>query len=372
MSGICQDCKEQPATWGDGVTWERCSACQQKFNTTQPEEAPVEEQPQIKGDGIAHEIVPGLVSIVMPVYMMNYSLFHLTGNCIGTVKQNTSKDLYELVIVDNGSEIQPPSLESFYADKIIQNETNLGVTKAWNQGIRMSQGEYIVLLNNDTQVYEGWLEDLLEELKDVDLVMAHPMYSNTEPFARAIEARHARTGLKKFDALGRDFSCVIFRRNLFEKLEDDYMFDERLFSYCSDVDLYERMDAKGLKYRMSEKVFIHHISDATGFAMQEKTNDIMDQDKITMDQIRKERNSLPSPVLGSPPSSGEVGKFIRCNLTGDRVFLVKDNKTHPINDPDTLKALGGDFSMVETISREEFGEYSMGDKITMENVNNYA
>lgn len=385
MTGICQDCHDRPATYGDGLTFERCSECQYKYETLHGEEQPGI-PPAPKGVGEEHKIIPGLISIIMPVHMANYSLFHMTGNCIGSIREHTNKEKtpYELIIVDNGSAIKPPKMESYYADKVITWEENRGVTKAWNAAIRVSFGEYIVLINNDTLVYDGWLENLKSELDNgLDLVMSHPMYSLTEPFARAVEANAARDGIKKFDQAPRDFSCVMFKKDLFEKLGDDYMFDERLVSYCSDVDLYERMDAKGLKYAVSTKSFHHHIADATGYAI--GVNEVMDKDKETMEQIRKERNRVEdiNKVLQEIPTPGgfipvndvnnlSPNKFIRCNKTGDKIFLLRDGKTHPIADPDTYHALGGDFGQEVIIEVSEFDTYSMGEPINSFNVEKYA
>jgi GT2 family glycosyltransferase len=274
---ICQKCGIRPASYGDGLTWSRCSKCQyeqDKESGVKYEEKPVEI------GGFPHEVKEGLTSIIIPVYMVNYSLFHYTGHCIGSVREHTEGQQYEIVIVDNGSPIKPPSENSYYADKVITNEANLGVTKAWNQGIRMSSGEYIVLLNNDAQVYDGWLEGMLEHLKDNDLVMAHPMYSLTEPFARAVESKEVLYGIKQLDPLGVDFACVAFKRKLIDEVGP---FDEQFFNYASDRDLLKRMEQKGLKYTMANNVAIHHIIDATGYSIAE-TPEIMNKDKEAFKQ----------------------------------------------------------------------------------------
>ena len=86
---ICQDCKINPATYGDGLTWSRCSACQLK--STQQEPVKQKIQSNIEGDKFEHKTIPGLTSIIIPVYMSNYTLFHYTGNCIGSVREHTDK-----------------------------------------------------------------------------------------------------------------------------------------------------------------------------------------------------------------------------------------------------------------------------------------
>jgi GT2 family glycosyltransferase len=67
--------------------------------------------------------------------------------------------------VDNGSiDNSVAFAEERYGDfiRIIRNEKNLGFTGGNNAGIRVSKGEYIVLLNNDTWADPRWLEELAE------------------------------------------------------------------------------------------------------------------------------------------------------------------------------------------------------------------
>lgn len=210
--------------------------------------------------------VPGLTSVIVICHNTTYPLFHYTGNAIGSVKEHTSKHTimpYEIILVDNGSTVKPSKLSDYNADKVIVNETNVGVSKAFNQGIRVSSGEYICLLNNDTQVFDYWLEDLQEALQSLDLVMATPMYG--EPFSRAVEAQRKRSfweGKSPTEAFSdfRDFACVLTRKALFDEVG---MFDEQFFAYCEDSDFLHRLESVGKKYASTKKVNIYHVIGAT-------------------------------------------------------------------------------------------------------------
>ena len=379
---ICQDCHNEPAIYGDGLTWARGSACEQKRRSAAGQ-TPLASQPPVE-TGELHKIEKDLVSIIIPVYMNNYTLFHYTGNCIGSVREHTKPGTYQLVIVDNGSPLKPPSPRSYYAHKVIVNEENRGVTKAWNQGIRMSNGEYIVLLNNDVQVFNGWLEDMKMYLDsgDADLVMAHPMYSLTEPFARAVEAFEVKEGIRKLDPLDKDFSCVMFKRSLLDEVGG---FDERFFNYCSDVDFFKRMEIKGKTWKMLNHVATSHISDATGYSIAE-TPDIMNKDKerfaekwapggshadmLQLAQLEKEKLNTKGKV--------KLHDLIRVEGGGDPLYLLVTNSEkqvgtlHHIKDPDTLHALGFEFGEERMISATEFGEQESGEEINMENVKKYV
>jgi GT2 family glycosyltransferase len=74
---------------------------------------------------------------------------------------------WELVVIDNGS---TDGTAAYLADvrdtaplpvTVIANTKNLGFPAAINQGLECARGEYLVMLNNDAVVTEGWLEQLL-------------------------------------------------------------------------------------------------------------------------------------------------------------------------------------------------------------------
>lgn len=358
---ICEDCGKEPAIYGDGLTWARGAACEQKRRSSGTETP--QGQPQVpSGESFPHEIKENLVSIILPVHMNSYSLFHYTGNCIGSIREHTNHGVYEeyeLVVIDNGSPIKPPALSSYYADRVIVNETNLGVTKAWNQGIRMSVGKYIVLLNNDVQVFDNWLEGLRENLEEFDLVMAHPMYSLTEPFARAIEAKKIKEKVISSPNLFstfKDFSCVMFKRSL---LDEVGMFDERFFNYASDSDLFKRMEEKGKKWACVDYVPTHHISDATGFSIPE-TPEIMNEDK------RKFAEKWESKPVAEVKIVRDQ-ELLRIIDGGDPIYLKVGNMLHHIADAETLHALGYDFGQERTVKKEEVEKFEKGKRLNMTN-----
>lgn len=357
---ICQKCKQRPATYGDGITWSKCSKCYME-----------DERPDVltPSEGRPHQRIEGLTSIILPIYMKDYSLFHMTGNCIGNVREYTDPAVtpYELVVVDNGSPIKPPSNDSYYAEKVVVNQTNTGYTAACNKGIRVSEGEYVVLLCNDVLVFMSWLQEMKAVIDsgEADLVMAHPMYSNSEPFARASESFAVLRGTKQFDPIpgGRDFSCVMFKKSLYDEIGE---FDELFFNYCSDSDYLKRMEIAGKKFKMLDNVATSHISDATGFRMEE-TPEIMNEDKK---KYEEKWSNYEKEMEGTLPVKEELGvveglgnKFIRTPETGDKIYLVEGGTVRWIKSAEKFQELGGEFGKEETITKEEFEKYTRGEPL---------
>jgi GT2 family glycosyltransferase len=97
------------------------------------------------------------INVIIPFYK------HLltTASCVSSVLEN-SPDSLRVLLVDNGSESPLPYwLSPSSRVRILRNHCNLGWTGGVNRGLRESQADYVVLLNNDTLVFPGWLETML-------------------------------------------------------------------------------------------------------------------------------------------------------------------------------------------------------------------
>ena len=96
------------------------------------------------------------VSIIIPFY--NQEIY--TWNCLQYLRKNLTENYpFEIILIDDNSS-EKYDFTNVSGIKIIKNETNLGFLKNINKGIKVSSGEYVYLLNNDTEVYENFLEEL--------------------------------------------------------------------------------------------------------------------------------------------------------------------------------------------------------------------
>ena len=86
--------------------------------------------------------------------------------CLGSLYQGDLKCSFDVVVVDNGSTdgSQDMLREKFPQVKIIQNDHNVGLGRASNQGIAATSGRYVLLLNNDTLVNGLSLDRMVEFL----------------------------------------------------------------------------------------------------------------------------------------------------------------------------------------------------------------
>lgn len=80
----------------------------------------------------------------------------------------------EVIVVDNASGDGSAGLvaEKFPWARLICNQQNLGFAGGCNAGLRVAQGDILVLLNQDTEVYPGWLGSLCRALQDENIGVA--------------------------------------------------------------------------------------------------------------------------------------------------------------------------------------------------------
>ena len=99
------------------------------------------------------------VSIIIPVY----NQIHYTYACLVSILQYTPDVSYEVIIADDVSTDATEHLADYAEGLVIcRNSVNQGFLRNCNNAARQARGEYIMFLNNDTQVTEGWLSSLVK------------------------------------------------------------------------------------------------------------------------------------------------------------------------------------------------------------------
>ena len=174
-------------------------------------------------------MIKGLTSIIIPIRNLDYPNAHYTGNCIGNIKYHT-KAPNEIIIIDNASTVDLSSATENLqqaVDKYFRFDENMGVSGAWNKGIEISDGEFICIMNSDVEVYENWLDYMIESLNGIDVVMATPMYAY--PYGRADRAKILEKEIIELKENPfsdfMDFSCFMFKSSLLDEIG---LFDENI------------------------------------------------------------------------------------------------------------------------------------------------
>lgn len=101
------------------------------------------------------------------IVTVNYKQRAVTCELLDTIAALSYPNL-ETIVVDNAQEHDDRHIYRIHLPnvKVINVAENIGFAGGNNLGIQQAEGEYIFLLNNDTEIHEGLIESLLESLMD--------------------------------------------------------------------------------------------------------------------------------------------------------------------------------------------------------------
>ncbi len=107
-----------------------------------------------------------LVSVVVPIH----NKYAVTRRCLAALAYAPTRVPFELIVVDDGS--GDGSAEALAREapgvQVIRHDYARGFNQACHSGVAASSGEFVVLLNNDTEPCCRWLEELLEPFRRWD------------------------------------------------------------------------------------------------------------------------------------------------------------------------------------------------------------
>jgi GT2 family glycosyltransferase len=117
----------------------------------------------------------------LSIIIINYNTFQLTSNCIASLKEKLLEVEYEIILVDNASTECKPDLfkEKFPFIHLIKSPTNTGFTGGNNLGVEAAKGEYLLLLNSDTELINNAPKiclDYIKANKEVGMVSCQLLY----------------------------------------------------------------------------------------------------------------------------------------------------------------------------------------------------
>ena len=185
-------------------------------------------------------------SIIIPHYNGEKILLR----CLKSLFKFTP-DNHEIIIVDNGSSDNSTKIieTQFPKVELIYNKTNLGYAEACNIGAIKAKNNYLIFLNNDTELTEKWIEPLIKTLDDESV-------SSVQPKIKNLNHRDY------FDYAGGsggyiDIFCYPFcRGRIFNTIEKDSL------QYESETEIFW---ASGTAFATKKEVFINNKNIKTNY-----------------------------------------------------------------------------------------------------------
>ncbi len=187
---------------------------------------------------------------------------------------------FQLTIIDNRSVDKTreylTGLQKRYSlhfrSRLIMNRQNLGLAKAWNLGIKQTNGKYIVLVNPDIKFTPGWLEQMTgcaerhpqagiigAKILNYNETIDHAGFQNGVVHGRG---EPNKPGLYEDEAAVDNIHgcCFLIKRAIIPVVG---FFDERFFLYAEEDDYCMRVKKAGYQVIVSPATIYHYGSGST-------------------------------------------------------------------------------------------------------------
>lgn len=214
------------------------------------------------------------------VVVATYDNRDLCESCLNGLARNTAWPSLRIVVVDNGSRDGTGAMLARVASrdarvKVITNEENRGFAGGTNQGLALSNSEYVVLLNDDTIVAPGWLARLIAHLEgNPRLGLVCPV-TNQIGNAAKIATRYVTLEEMEAFAIERAFAhpgeleptdvvalfCAAARRSVLESV--GYLDERYEIGLFEDDDLARALRERGYGLAIARDSFVHHVGQAS-------------------------------------------------------------------------------------------------------------
>jgi len=215
--------------------------------------------------------------IKLSVVIVNYHSEKLLEDCLSSVFERGNPVDFEAIVVNNDINNSLSRLkDKFISARFVQSAKNIGFAAATNMGIKMSRGEYVLLLNPDTRIFPETFEEMvgfMEHNPDAGIIGPRLLDAEGRPHSLASFSDRAPSPLgtltentavlkELFSGSGRSGghgradrledpaqqaetiqgACFMIRR---KTVSDIGLLDERFFLYWEDTDWCVRARKKG-------------------------------------------------------------------------------------------------------------------------------
>lgn len=239
-----------------------------------------------------------MISVELSIIVVSYNTRALLARCLTSLAAAAHETGQEIIVVDNASGDGSAEMvrRDFPGVRCIANAANVGFARAVNQGIRVSRGEWLVLVNSDAEVFPGSLDALVAFLR------AQPTVGAVGPQIRFPDGRVCQSCFR-FPTLFRPYlnfevvrrvagdafslsyppgappraeggevdwlsgACLVLRRKALDQVG---LLDEHFFMYFEDTDLCRRLHGAGWSVWYRPQIHVFHRVGQSGTGERER------------------------------------------------------------------------------------------------------
>ncbi len=224
----------------------------------------------------------------LSIVIVSWNTREILAQCLSSIYRYPPAGTFDVWVVDNAStDDSVPMIKTDFPDvRLIENRENIGFAPANNQAIRASGGDYVLLLNPDTEVSAGTfdtLRDFLQVHPDVGAVgpktlnpdgslqtSCYPFPTLSRELWRLLHldkiAPYGSYRMAEWAARPREVdallgACILFPRKVLDEIG---LFDENYFMYTEEIDLCYRARQSGKKlFWVPETSIVHYGGQST-------------------------------------------------------------------------------------------------------------
>ena len=218
----------------------------------------------------------------LSVITLSWDNLDFTKAFVRSIRDNTTLP-YELIIVDNGSEPDTQKWVEENSDQSIIFQENQGFSKGFNEGVKLAQGKYVMMANNDTEFPPDWdkkLVDIIEKNPGAGIVT--PVYTSGRKSALRTEPGEKILKVFPFRKYPSAVAFLMRRNDLISKFGG--WSEEYEIASGEDADLCFKVWKAGYDILIDERVLIIHEGKVTSSS---KLEDWQAHFKLNSRQFKK-------------------------------------------------------------------------------------
>lgn len=234
------------------------------------------------------------IDVIIPFYNGNQWINRAVSSVIEAARLSIEKTHVELIIVNDSpnTEVSVYDKNSIVNIKIINNNKNVGIHKTRINGIRASNGEYILLLDQDDYIENDFFASQIKFVDNVDAVYCNAI--KKEGSLKRLVYKTDRIAKYASDLApylykgGQIVSPgqVLLRR---KSIPHNWMNNPLKYNGSDDTMLWIMMLLENKKFKYNRRVLYTHVS--TGDNLSDKTNKMLLSDYNMMNIIIRKYNN---------------------------------------------------------------------------------